>query len=177
MQNSVFEVSWSFFKGLAVTKQLGLHYTEDSSQYIIFMNEGVLVWQTAIPKDGGSDVTEFEGTYKALANKPSFFHGQFRNKYNNIIGNTTVTVKSGNGVIRGLSINNNNTGGDIVVYDNTAGSGTKIASIQVATPSGGLLSSTGLQSAVYITMAAEFTTGLTVVTTGSTSNNITVYYV
>lgn len=169
--------SWSIFKTSAISKQLGLQYIEFANRYDIYINEGVLVWKISLIKDNGDDVIDFETNYKALSNKPSFFLGQFRNKYRNMSGNSTVTVKSGNGVIRGISINNNNTGGLVTVYDNTAASGTKIATLEVATPSGGLLSSSGQQSAVYITMTAEFTTGLTVVTSGSTSNDITVYYV
>lgn len=169
--------SWITFKSLAVTKQLGLQYIEFSTRYDIYINEGVLVWKITLTKDGGDDVADFETIYKALSNKPSFFLGQFRNKFRNITGNATTTVKSGNGVIRGISINNNNTGGDIVIYDNTAANGTKIASMSIATPSGGVLSATGLQSPVYVTMTAEFTTGLTVVTSGSSNNDITVYYV
>lgn len=169
--------SWTSFKVLAGTKQLGFQYIEFSTRYDIYINEGVLVWKCMLQKDQGTDVTDFETTYKSLSNKPSFLLGQFRNKYRNITGNTTVTVKSGNGVIRGISINDNTTGGVITVYDNTAGSGTKIATFQVATPSGGLLSSSGQPSATYIMMTAEFSTGLTVVTSGSTSNDITVYYV
>lgn len=169
--------SWPAFKSLAGTKQLGLQYIEFPTRYDIYMNEGVLIWVISLSKDSGSDVTDFENTYKALSNRPSFLLGQFRNKYNNITGNSTTTVKSGNGVLRGISINNNNTGGSIVVYDNTAASGTKMATIEIATPSGGLLSSTGQQSPVYMTFTAEFSTGLTVVTSGSSNNNITVFYV
>jgi hypothetical protein len=177
MTASSYEVSWTIFKALAVTKQLGIQYIENTSDYLVVVNEGVLVWHCTLPKDGSSDVTDFETSYKASCNKPSFFLGQFRNKYLNITGNATSVVKSGNGVIRGISINNNNTGGDVYIYDNTAGSGTKIAQYQLGTPGGGLLSTTGLNGPTYISMTAEFTTGLTVVTTGSSSNDITIYYV
>lgn len=169
--------SWPAFKALAATKQLGLQYTEFVNRYDVYINEGILVWQISLTKDSGTDVTDFETTYKALSNRPSFLLGQFRNKYTNIAGNATTVVKNSNGVVRGISINNNNTGGTITVYDNTAGNGTKIATIEIATPSGGLLSSTGQQSPVYVTLTAEFTTGLTVVTSGSNNNNVTVFYV
>lgn len=169
--------NWSAFKVLAATKQLGLQYMEFPTRYDIYMNEGLLVWTISLQKDGGTDVLDFEGTYKALSNRPSFLLAQFRNKYINLTGNGTTTVKSGNGVIRGFSINDNTTGGTITLYDNTAGNGTKLGTFQVATPSGGLLSTSGQPSAVYITMTAEFATGLTVVRSGSSSNDITVYYV
>ncbi len=167
---------WSDFKTLAVVKQLGLNYIESSTNYDIYINEGVLIWNISLIRDGGEDVTDFETTYKPLSNKPTFFLGQFRNKYKNITGNSTTIIKSGNGVLRGISINDNTTGGTIKVYDNTAGSGTLIATFQVGTPSGGLLSSSGQPGPNYVTMTAEFTTGLTIVTSGSSDNNITAYY-
>jgi len=169
--------TWTEFKTLAIAKQLGLQYIEFPTRYDIYLNEGVLVWSISLIKDEQADVVDFETNYKALSNKPSFFLGQFRNKYRNITGNTTVTVKSGNGVVRGISINNNTTGGTITVYDNTAASGTKIATFEIGTPSGGLLSSSGQPGPNFIPMVAEFAIGLTVVTSGSNSNNITVYYV
>lgn len=169
--------SWSNFKVLAVTKQLGLQYIEFPTRYDVYINEGVLIWKITLTKDGGDDVVDFENTYKALSNRPSFLLGQFRNKYRNITGNATTVVKSGNGVIRGISINNNNTGGTIIVYDNTSATGTKIATLYIGTPAGGILSSDGENPPNYVTMAAEFVTGLTVVTSGSSSNDITVYYV
>lgn len=168
---------WTAFKALAASKQLGLNCDESASAYTILINEGVLVWSIILVKDGGSDVTDFETNYKALCNKPTFFLGQFRNKFRNLTGNATTTVKSGAGVLRSITINNANTGGDIVIYDNTAGSGTKIASIQIGTPSGGLLSTTGLNNPVNIPYVAEFSTGLTIVTSGSNNNDITVSYV
>lgn len=169
--------SWTAMKVLAATKQLGLTYIEFPTRYDIYMNDAVLVWTISIYKDGGADVTDFEGTYKALSNRPSFLLAQFRNKFLNMTGNGTTVVKSGNGVIRGFSINDNTTGGTITLYDNTAASGTKIGTFQIATPSGGLLSSSGQPSPVYITLTAEFTTGLTAVRSGSNNNDITVYYV
>lgn len=96
--------------------------------------------------------------------------------YANITGNGTTTVKSGAGRLRGVLIGNDNTGGDVVIYDNTAGSGTKITSIQLGTPSGGLLSTTGLKGPVYLPLNTTFSTGLTIVTSGSSNNNITVVY-
>ncbi len=169
--------SWSAFKVLAVAKQLGLQYAEYIDHYEIVISDGVIIWSIGLLRDGGADVTDFENNYKAISNRPSFFHGQFRNRYLNITGNDTEVVKSGSGVLRGISINNNNTGGEITIYDNTAASGTKIATIKVATPSGGLLSSSGLQGANFLSFTAEFTTGLTVVTSGSSDNDITVLYV
>jgi hypothetical protein len=170
----IFEISWTLFKQIAITKQLGMQYIEETSQYVIVINEGVLVWQTTVAKDEGQDVVEFETTYKPLSNRPSFFLGQFRNKHKNITGNTTCTVKSGNGVLRALSINENNTGGAITLWDSTSASGTKIATFQIGTPAGAL--GAGQSGPLLLQLTVEFTTGLTIVTTGSGSNDITAYY-
>ena len=62
--------------------------------------------------------------------------------YSNLTGNSTTTVKSGLGILHGIMMNNNSTQGVVKVYDNTAGSGTLISTIQCGSPSGGLLSST-----------------------------------
>jgi hypothetical protein len=74
----------------------------------------------------------------------------FRNSYRNITGNSTVTVKSSGGTLHGIMVNNNSTGGTITIYDNTAGSGTVIAVLQVGTPSGGLLSSSGTPTSAFL---------------------------
>lgn len=100
----------------------------------------------------------------------------FRNTFLNISGNHTTTVKSGSGTLHGIMINNG-TGGVAKIYDNTSGSGTVIATIQLGSPSGGLLSTSGMPNPVFLgPLGLEFTTGLTIVTTGSASNDITAIY-
>lgn len=97
--------------------------------------------------------------------------------YINITGNATTVVKQSPGVLGQLIINNNTTGGTITIYDNTAGSGTKISTMQVGSPSGGLLTSTGLPGPIAMApLSIGFKTGLTVVTAGSANNDITVIY-
>lgn len=98
---------------------------------------------------------------------------QFRNKFLNIAGNATTTVKSGAGRLHGISINNNTTNGTITVYDNTAGSGTKIFTFAVGN-GGGLI--TGVGPSFIGPLGAEFATGLTIVTAGSANNDITAFY-
>lgn len=102
---------------------------------------------------------------------------QFRNKYKNIVGNATTTVKSGSGRLHGIMVNRNWTGGTVIIYDNTAGSGTVIATIDFGSPTGGLLTTTGIPSPTMIgPLGLEFSTGLTAVTSGNSSNNITILY-
>lgn len=124
---------------------------------------------------GGRDSTG--KSQPARMNQFSDLVTNYRNLYNNIVGNTTVVVKSSAGTLHGIMINRNWTGGTITIYDNTAGSGTKIATIDIGSPSGGLLSSNGIPGATTLgPLGLEFTTGLTVVTSGSSSNNITILY-
>lgn len=63
--------TWSDYKTTVITtKALKLQYTENSSGYEVYASEAsVFIWNIFIPKDGGSDVTDFETNYKALANK------------------------------------------------------------------------------------------------------------
>lgn len=82
-------------------------------------------------------------------------------KYTNIASATTTTVKSGSGYLQRITINTT-AAGTIVVYDNTAGSGTKIASFPA--------------SAVVGTyeFGCRFSVGLTIVT--GAASDITVVY-
>lgn len=85
--------------------------------------------------------------------------------YKNISSNATTVVKSGAGYLGTITINTKGaTANTATVYDNTAGSGTVIATIDTT---GG---------AVTLTFNAKFATGLTVVTATGTAANITVCY-
>lgn len=89
--------------------------------------------------------------------------------FSNLTGNATTTVKSGAGVLRTITINNNAAGGTATVYDNTAGSGTKIATIASGTL-------TNLAGPTFLQFNAAFATGLTVVTAGAAGNDYTITY-
>lgn len=83
----------------------------------------------------------------------------------NITTATTTAVKSGAGVLHTISINALGTvASTTTVYDNTAGSGTKIATINTLA---------GQETYLY---DVAFSTGLTVVTTGTVAPDITVSY-
>lgn len=81
--------------------------------------------------------------------------------YTNITSATTTTIKSGKGVLRSININTT-AAGTITVYDNTAASGTKIATFPA--------------SAVVGTrdFGCRFHTGLTIVT--AAASDITVIW-
>lgn len=86
--------------------------------------------------------------------------------YAHISTSTTTTVKSGAGVLHAIVINTLGTvASNITVYDNTAGSGTVIA----------VLNSLTNGEASY-TYDVAFTTGLTLVTTGTAAPDVTVSY-
>lgn len=83
----------------------------------------------------------------------------------NITTSTTTTIKSGGGVIHGVTINSKGTiASTVTIYDNTAASGTKIATIDSLNLSGSFFYDAG------------FSTGLTVVTTGTLAPDITVLW-
>jgi len=98
-----------------------------------------------------------------------------RNTYSYITGNGTTTIKSGAGRLAGIIIGDNTTGGTLTIYDNTAGSGAIIAKINAGT-TGGALGGGSNGSGFGGAMDIEFTTGLTVVSSGSTSNIWTLIY-
>jgi hypothetical protein len=89
-------------------------------------------------------------------------------RYANLAGAGTTTVKSGAGRLVSLVVGTPAASGSIVVYDNTAGSGTKISSIVYP----GTLLTSGPISCVY---DAPFSTGLTVVVVGSIDATVSYY--
>lgn len=88
-------------------------------------------------------------------------------KYLNIAGAATTVVKSGRGMLFGVTVNKAIANGVITIYDNTAASGTKIGTI---THPGTLLQN---QYALDF-FRANFDEGLTIVT--SAADDITVTY-
>lgn len=85
--------------------------------------------------------------------------------FQNITTSTTTTVKTGAGVLNGVTVNSKGTiASTITIYDNTAGSGTKIGTID------------SLNLAGQFVFGVAFATGLTLVTTGTAAPDITVSY-
>lgn len=157
--------------GVAALKVLMYAYTSGTVTVSLYGTAHTLFNRSLVAVAGATDSTligNVSDAFKVETDPVS--------SYSNITGNTTSTVKSGAGRLRGILIGDNTTGGSVVVYDNTAGSGTKITTIQIGSPSGGLLSSSGQPGPVYLPLNTTFSTGLTVVTSGSSSNNITVVY-
>lgn len=113
--------------------------------------------QTGFLNDGGSAL----GT----AINPLYFN-LIGNSFLNINSAATTVVKSGAGVLKKIIINKGVVSSTITIYDNTAGSGTKIGTITF-----GLALLTDLASPVFDCI---FSTGLTIVTSGAV--DITVVY-
>lgn len=85
--------------------------------------------------------------------------------YSNITTDATFVLKTGAGVLHTICFNNPVATETVTVFDNTAGSGTKIGTVTTpASPQPGCL-----------TYDAAFTTGLTV-TTGTAAGDLTVSY-
>lgn len=82
--------------------------------------------------------------------------------YSNITTDTTTTIKSGPGILHSIVINTAASTGTATVYDNTAGSGTKIATL-------------GTGTAGTFVYDICFNTGLTIVT-ATAAADITVTY-
>lgn len=88
------------------------------------------------------------------------------NSFRNIAGAATTVVKSGAGVLVGIVISRPISLGVITIYDNTAASGTKIATMTNPLAL--------LQQQASLDFGLTFATGLTVVT--SAADDLTVIY-
>lgn len=115
----------------------------------------------------------FDQINDAITNYP------FGNSMQNITTNATTTLKSGAGVFKGFTVNNNGftTAGTITIFDNTAASGTKLATITIPiSPPGTALLATDLMPPV-LGLDGAFSTGLTFVTaTTAPAADITVIW-
>lgn len=85
-------------------------------------------------------------------------------KYKNITDQSTTTVKSGSGILHTICVNTPAATETITIYDNTAGSGTKIGTATIYASTNPCL-----------TYDVAFSTGLTIVT-ATASSDITVSY-
>lgn len=113
-----------------------------------------LSYTPAAPQTGDSALVIANKVAAAQAGANSF-------KY--IATATTTACKSGAGVLVGVVINTGGASSVCTLYDNTAGSGTKIAVINTAAQG----------SLIY---GLQFTTGLTAVTATGTPADITIIY-
>lgn len=84
----------------------------------------------------------------------------------NITTSTTTQVKTGAGILFGLSINTGQAGASVTLLDGTGGAGTKIGTFSAAAQGGPTFPQAGI----------AFATGLSVVTAGATPADVTVTY-
>lgn len=105
------------------------------------------------PENG--NVTVINGVTNPVFTEESFL-------FSNIKTNTTTVVKSGAGILHSIVVNTLGlVASSVIIYDNTAGSGTTIGTINTLTLSG---------SFIY---DLAFATGLTIVTTGGVDITVT----
>jgi hypothetical protein len=126
---------------------------------------GVAVW--GVRNDALTVLSSNDGDYSVLATdgRGAVLTNGAMFAYSHIATAATTTVKSGAGYLRGIVVNSKGTvASTVTVYDNTAGSGTVIAIIDSLTLSG------------TFTFECAFSTGLTIVTTGTVAPDITVCY-
>lgn len=91
---------------------------------------------------------------------------RINNSFAHISTATTTTVKTGAGILHSITVNTLGTvASTATVYDNTSGSGTVIAVINTLALSGSFV------------LDVAFSTGLTIVTTGTAAPDLTVSYI
>lgn len=99
------------------------------------------------------------------SNHSDIFVKNQSSSFSNIAATGTTTVKSGAGIFRRLVINTKGgSSNTFTIYDNTAGSGTVIATVDTVNSTGSL------------EYGLAFSTGLTIVSASGTSANATVIY-
>lgn len=89
-----------------------------------------------------------------------------------ISSNATTVIKTGAGVLYGITVDGIGTLSTLTAYDNTAGSGTTIGPASIVTTALGLLSALGIPSGLGV----RFNTGLTIVTAGTGAATLRVFW-
>jgi hypothetical protein len=83
----------------------------------------------------------------------------------NITTSTSTQIKTGQGILFGLSVNTGASGAAIALYDGTSTAGTKLGAFSAAA-----------QGYVIYPVGIQFLVGLFAVTTGSPAADVTVTY-
>lgn len=126
---------------------------------------GVAAW--GVRNDALSTLTSTDGDYSPYATdgRGATLTNSATFTYAHIATSTTSVVKAGAGYLHSINVNTRGTVASIItVYDNTAGSGTVIAVIDSLNLSGTFV------------LDVAFSTGLTIVTTGTVPPDVTVSY-
>jgi hypothetical protein len=84
--------------------------------------------------------------------------------YKNITANGTTVVKSGPGILHGITVNKLGSASTLQIFDNTAGSGTLIGTLNTAVAQASLI------------YDVAFSVGLCVVLAGTTAPDVTLSY-
>lgn len=126
------------------------------------MNDEMNIHCFAMSLNSGSGTTSGSMEIGAMS---ILRHGKetTRPQFQNLAANATTTLKRGTGSLHRIILNSAGSGNTITIYDNTAASGTIIATVS---PS----------SAQPLDYDLDFQFGLTIVISGGTPSNITVVY-
>lgn len=135
---------------------------QNTPVYLLASDDGnggmTLTTSATVPAGGATSAKQDTGnaSLAALVNASS-------NSFTNITTATTTVVKSGAGSLHSVTINSLGTiASTVTIYDNTAGSGSKIGTIDSLTLKG------------TFTYDVAFATGLTIVSTGTVAPDISV---
>ncbi len=122
-----------------------------------FLGAATLSYSPLVPQTSDSALI--------IANKAAVSSARLAagNSYSNITTATTTSAKSGAGVLVRVIVNTVGAGSTLTIYDNTAASGTKIATM-----------TTAIQCSQEFNVA--FATGLTVVSASGSPADITLVY-
>lgn len=149
---------------VVITGPLGQAVMAASIPVVIASNQSAVpVSATQLPAALGQTTMAASLPVTLASNQSAITTQQAGFSFTNITTSTTTTVKSGAGVLHLVNINADGTvASAVTVYDSLTGSGTKIATIN----------SLALSGAFVYDIA--FTTGLTIVTTGTQAPDVTV---
>lgn len=145
------------------------HTSGDVGVFILGVRQDTLASSTSTDGDYQAIKSDSTGAVYIRATQAPNYEDQTngvakveqRFSYSNITSATTTTVKSGSGFLHAINVNST-AAGTITIYDNTAGSGTKIGTLK-----------SSIAESTYI-FNVSFSTGLTIVT--GAASDITVSY-
>jgi len=131
-------------------------YTNNTSTIIADMN-GRIFNVMNYTQNTSTVIAEMNGRINSILNYTSWLSS-------NTPSNETGTLITGSGVFHGIVVNTAGVGSSVVVYDNTSVAGKKLGTIYTAT------------DGLNVFPDAEFSTGLTYITSGATPADITILW-
>lgn len=140
--------------------------SQSDRMYLVTAGSKVVPARVAYSSDGNGNLV----TLATQAQMTTLLGYLSPYSYSYFTGNASTTVKSGAGTLGSICVNNNDVGGTVTVYDNTSASSPVIAVIQEGSDA------VNTSGPICLNYNVSFSTGLTVVTAGLASNDVTVTY-